>query len=117
MKNKTYQLPKEFAEKWVRELRSGKYKQIQNTLCKDGGYCCLGVAGKMVGLSDELMRDYDDLFYTAIPQDKFPSQFFENGSDYPHEKDMQAVFAELNDEQKMSFNQIADWIEQNVKFI
>jgi len=29
---------------WIAALRSGKYKQGRNALCKDGKYCCLGVA-------------------------------------------------------------------------
>lgn len=39
-------LPKKFKEKWVKALRSGKYKQgggqLYNEL--DNSYCCLGVA-------------------------------------------------------------------------
>jgi hypothetical protein len=30
--------------KWVKALRSGKYKQTSGTLQDDVGYCCLGVA-------------------------------------------------------------------------
>lgn len=58
---KTFKLPKEFAEKWLEALRSGKYKQTEGTLvriieefndkdpkCK---YCCLGVAGKICNIS------------------------------------------------------------------
>jgi len=33
----------EDAEKWVEALRSGKYKQCQRRLRKEGGFCCLGV--------------------------------------------------------------------------
>ena len=29
---------------WVKALRSGEYKQTKSKLCKDGGFCCLGVA-------------------------------------------------------------------------
>lgn len=31
------------AKAWVEALRSGKYEQGKNRLCKDGKYCCLGV--------------------------------------------------------------------------
>ena len=31
------------AQKWVRALRSGKYKQGRECLCVDGKFCCLGV--------------------------------------------------------------------------
>jgi len=29
--------------RWVAALRSGEYKQIEGSLKKDGGFCCLGV--------------------------------------------------------------------------
>jgi hypothetical protein len=29
---------------WIAALRGGEYKQGRNALCKDGKYCCLGVA-------------------------------------------------------------------------
>lgn len=32
------------AKKWVRALRSGKYKQATGNLHNSDGYCCLGVA-------------------------------------------------------------------------
>ena len=53
---KKYRLPKEFAEKWVAALRSGEYKQGDQTLLSyeeideftvdinKKSYCCLGVA-------------------------------------------------------------------------
>jgi len=51
---KEFELPKEFATKWVAELRSGKYKQVKSSLFDCGGYCCLGVAGHLAGLEDVL---------------------------------------------------------------
>lgn len=32
------------AKKWIEALRSGEYRQGRSALCRDGGYCCLGVA-------------------------------------------------------------------------
>lgn len=29
--------------KWLEALRSGEYGQVDNILCEDGKYCCLGV--------------------------------------------------------------------------
>ena len=34
----------ENGKKWLAALRSGNYVQGKGTLCKDGAYCCLGVA-------------------------------------------------------------------------
>ena len=44
--DKQFRLPKEFAEKWLTALRSGKYKQAVETLYDPDvdGFCCLGVA-------------------------------------------------------------------------
>lgn len=113
---KHYQLPKEFATKWIDALRSGKYKQIKNTLCRDGGYCCLGVLGHINGLSDHIMSEFDDLFYERIPKDNLPKELFLSQED-TGKRDIQAVVAQLNDSAGYSFSEIADWIEQNVEFI
>jgi len=36
-------MKKNVAKKWVKALRSGKYKQSREMLKNSGGYCCLGV--------------------------------------------------------------------------
>lgn len=45
MKTKAnFTMPKAVKDKWLKALRSGKYKQGQGMLRDDeGGYCCLGV--------------------------------------------------------------------------
>lgn len=69
---KTFKLPKEFAERWIVALESGKYKQGPGTLfggryqkdengeldyskpnMKTSCFCCLGVAAVMQGCSPE----------------------------------------------------------------
>jgi len=43
-------------EKWLKALESGEYKQGKGQLCdEDGGHCCLGVAGRTMGLKFVLM--------------------------------------------------------------
>lgn len=34
----------QFVKRWLTALRSGEYEQGTGALCKDGKYCCLGVA-------------------------------------------------------------------------
>jgi len=36
-------MDKQLKAKWVKALRSGKYKQVREHLYRDGGYCCIGV--------------------------------------------------------------------------
>jgi hypothetical protein len=42
------------AQKWVKALRSGKYKQAQKRLRYRGGMCCLGVACDLAAKSLQL---------------------------------------------------------------
>lgn len=62
-------LPADFKKKWVEALRSGEYKQGSNRLYSyyDNSYCCLGVACRIAGYSEEDVR-YD----TIVPAHKFP---------------------------------------------
>ena len=41
-------------KKWIRALRSGRYEQANRFLMSpQGGFCCLGVLGKIQGLPDD----------------------------------------------------------------
>lgn len=112
-------------ERWVEELRSGKYKQGKNTLRQreDGGdaFCCLGVLCDILiknkhieyiswatrpNGSDEILV-YDDLNgdreFGVVPE----AACNEIGLD----KVLQDDLAKLNDD-GMSFEEIADVIEE-----
>lgn len=45
-------------KKWIRELKSKKYKQCKGELCsaKTGGYCCLGVANDCLSLGEDVIN-------------------------------------------------------------
>lgn len=112
MENK-YQLPKEFAEKWLVALRSGEYQQCKNYLYNEDGYCCLGVACLISGIDNDLL-----IGHMVIPDN-------ENGfDDIPYllkgsankKGSLVSMVAPMNDNGK-SFNEIADWIQANVEFI
>lgn len=126
MSTKKYQLPKEFAQKWIAALRSGEYMQCRSALGDSiGGYCCLGLAGVLCGATDEMYRVnesrstflYNDAqhypsniemgVYLRIPEG------LKGGPSYNHLVDKLSV---MNDAGK-SFPEIADWIEQNVEFV
>ena len=41
-----------FRRKWIRALRSGKYEQAYHALRRGTGFCCLGVACDVSGLTE-----------------------------------------------------------------
>jgi hypothetical protein len=100
-------LPKQFKRKWVAALRSGKFKQAQESLYNDGGYCCLGVA--CVIHAGRKIRPKNTPMPTKalLPKEVFESLF--TGKEY-----MAGKLASMNDEKNWSFNRIAAWIEKTL---
>lgn len=87
-------------KKWVKALRSGEYRQGQGQLINitsagNVNYCCLGVACS-IGITKPLKSGEEVVkksFLSLVDQ-------------------RQLVV--MNDEQRMSFKQIADYIEKNL---
>lgn len=98
--------------KWVAALRSGDYQQHKGgDLCRDGEYCCLGVAGKLIGLSDDMLTgkytgDFQRGAYEIV-QDTFGLS-----TSLGHFAGTNLAY--LNDTTK-SFTEIADIIESRPK--
>ena len=97
---------------WVDALRSGKYLQARGTLMRRGvGYCCLGVACRVFGLSDDEISKYDNV--THLPQVKkwlgLPLDSEGNNGGY-YKDGWYYSLADENDYNK-TFEQIADIIE------
>lgn len=141
MSVKQFKLPKEFAENWVKELRSGKYTQIDGSLYKEecNGFCCLGVAGKLLGGSVLSMSYSTYLGSNVNVKTPIPAELYEftttvhilsslndgvtrGGSVVKTEEfknsvfrhgDPQQHFAANLGEYKLNFSQIADFIEDN----
>lgn len=119
---KKYQLPKGFAEKWVKALRSGKYKQGKEQLCNEDGYCCLGVAAIIAGATPIQLGDKQWLAVNSAVGHAFATEkpFLKNIPEQlkgMNNKDIiSGKVAALNDGGK-SFAEIADWIESNVEFV
>lgn len=65
----TSKLPKAFKAKWLKALKSGKYKKGKDRL-KDaeGGFCCLGVACAMTGMSHFGDKQVISEFYRKVPK-------------------------------------------------
>lgn len=83
-------------DKWIAALRSGEYKQCTGQFHSNDGHCCLGIAEIVAGY--EIKESYSQVenFY----QLSYHSQI--------------TKLEELNDGGH-NFNQIADYIEENIK--
>lgn len=123
--NTTNKLPKEFKERFLAELRSGKHKQGKNVMYNpaDDSLCCLAVAGLVCGLTKDEMagvdiltggEDYDDpsgrkvlASIKALKELGYPlvltASYDTKGCD----------LAKMNDSGK-TFSEIADYIEINL---
>lgn len=96
-------------QKWVKALRSGRYRQAEGYLEELGSYCCLGVLCK-VGRKDiykskeggEQLLNSDTLNWAQLTNED------------------QVLLSHMNDGihkyrgNKKNFKEIADWIEENL---
>jgi hypothetical protein len=100
-------LPVEFKAKWIAALRSGEYKQGEGELHNPhrDTYCCLGVAGRIAGVSAEDLR-----------RDGFLKKEMSNSIPYCLVNDNGTVsrLIAMNDSEGKSFSEIADYIESNL---
>jgi hypothetical protein len=88
--------------KWVKALRSGKYRQAQDVLRSDSGaYCCLGVLRSVMHKGSSLKKGDEEYLH--------PDHKKEAGLSYKQ----QGQLATMNDEGK-TFSQIADYIEKKL---
>ena len=105
---------KNVKERWLRALRSGEYSQGRGQLFdpETGGYCCLGVLAQEEGwLRDDgsiESPDNENNPHTG----EIPGYLWSivvGLSD-----DDQFKLVKLNDMDRRNFNEIADWIEENL---
>jgi len=119
----------EIAQQWITALRSNEYPQCTNALRQDGSFCCLGVLAdlyiKETGEeqayweSHGQFRDGGQIEAFSLPE-KVIKWAGVQGSD-PHvskdRSDDEEVFdqwaTQLNDDERWSFQQIANWVEEN----
>jgi len=108
---KEYKLPKESAEKWLIELRSGKYSKHRGELkdySKKDCYCSIGLFCVSNGIGID--RFGLNAIVNGIEVDYYNGGI---GLEYRLVKKI----VELNDSKKLTFSEMADWIETNVEFI
>lgn len=142
-KNEYTKLPKAFKARWVKNLRSGKYKKGKNYLHTDKGFCCLGVAydcspwvpkkerwtvaamGSTVGkvYSPNFSHDMGDdegvlsIFHSVpVPiKDVLTQDIRRVLPKYDRMAEtVEEFLMDANDKRKWSFNRIADWIEKHL---
>lgn len=102
-------MPKKFRTRWLKALRSRRYKQVDSCLQnEEGRNCCLGVAGRILRVpKDELLAN---VMPGALPDKesaKFPICLVKSGKSTKFANRL----ASMNDEHK-SFKEIADYIEK-----
>ena len=119
----------EFKAAWLAALRSGEYKQGKYALNSDRGFCCLGVAcdvamkmglvqADWVKLSRQpenalaFMEKGDSTDYgLGLPPNFAVRAMFADGEVHAFITGDHASFAALNDQQGLTFAQLADIIE------
>lgn len=102
-------------KRWVRALRSGRYRQIRGHLRNGcGGFCALGVLCELAR-RDGLVENYGDIGFTGS-QNTTSSVLPRDVADWAGCSTSPSIqgasIMELNDDSKLPFNEIADLIEQ-----
>lgn len=96
--------------KWVKALRSGKYKQTQSKLFDGKGYCCLGVLCKVAGVKP--VKNKLDFFEFMKQEDCLPATIRKQiglNTDYGQYNVYESLATD--NDNGLTFKQIADIIE------
>lgn len=97
--------------RWIRELRSGEYKQTHGALQDAKGFCCLGVACDIFTPARALIRDDAGHIFGGMPatQPYTPIWIVELCMDF--EKLIGVNLPTLNDDDDFTFDEIADLLQ------
>lgn len=113
-------LPKVFKEKWLKALRSCKYKQGTNGLrSADNRFCCLGVACDIYRPKTWIENENECCFMTSNLTSYYPDDWDlpkKVGDVLSQEYNGEVIghaLAKMNDS-GMKFYQIARWIERHL---
>jgi hypothetical protein len=111
----------EIKAQWLGALRSGEYKQSKGYLRKvNDTFCCIGVLtdlavkagvieeGKLVSYSESCYEYAGNTGDTPAPVCEW------SGLDQHTNRDVNVYLMEMNDTHDKNFNEIADWIEENL---
>jgi len=106
------EIPTRQFNKWMKALRSGEYSQTVGQLQDSKGYCCLGVACRVVIEKEKIIHLCSTSnLYGGFPasQPGSPKWLKEIGLDFEDRVGLSLVY--VNDNQELSFDEIADTLE------
>jgi hypothetical protein len=94
----------ELRAKWIAALRGGEFEQTQGRLCNDArsAFCCLGVLAVVSDPNADLHENEGE-FDPYKPLDEIIG-----------DTKLRLRLVSLNDKQRKSFPEIADWIEKTI---
>ena len=106
----------EFKERWIDALESGEYEQGKGKLCRDGKFCCLGVAADVAEIPFET---------EAMGPNALPTRVYVFGPGGRHLSGIptnwkgispaaQKRLWRMNDSRGKTFAEIAQWIRENL---
>jgi len=122
---KNYTLPQEFKETWIEGLTSGNYNQIEGVFYdsdKDNcGYCAIGVAlSHCLNIDDSYLDN--KLSISNVVEESFLSEreltipwSFNHKVAYSDSELLEDEIMGMNDSERWSFKEIAEWIDNNVE--
>jgi hypothetical protein len=102
---------KEELEIWIDALRSGEYKQIKGKLNNLDGYCCLGVACKVL-IPNEKLNLVGEIILGSFVHDQINAPQWLRDINVDFESKTGITLSMLNDKNGASFNEIADILEK-----
>jgi hypothetical protein len=97
---------------WITALRSGEYRQTKATLQDENGYCCLGVACKLFIPEDKQKLNADGYLVGSMPDEQLHVPKWLKGISNDFFIKTEKCLSGLNDIDGLSFNEIADLLEQ-----
>lgn len=114
-------LNRELVERWVEDLRSGKYRQGKKTLRAETEngyvYCCLGVACETAGLNWDAIYDGKPLSEHADPPLALINMLGLSDDTWSEGEDGDLAYTtceKWNDSDGLSFDEIADNLEKHL---
>jgi hypothetical protein len=105
-----YDVSKSDFKKWISALRSGEYIQIRGTMQNTNGYCCLGVACKVL-INEPTLVDNNKYLYGDKPIYQHNSPEWLTEIDIIVEDIHGTSLTAMNDVYGSSFKEIANFLE------